>query len=415
MENTIFVQLGVALGLGLLVGLQREWTPSKVAGIRSFALITVFGTICGWLAQDAGGWVIVAGIIALVALIAEVHALKVRHQDTGYGMTTELAALVMFAVGVALALKPMVPAIAIGGLVAVLLQWKETMHGVIKRLGEKEMRAITRMVLIALVILPILPNKAYDPYEVLNPFEIWLMVVLIVGISLGGYIAQKFLGNRVGSILSGVLGGIVSSTATTVSYARRTKKIPELANLAAVVILIATAIQFIRVMFEVALVAPEQMAAVFPPIIAVMLLVAAMGVGFFFLRGKAESEIPDQEDPSDLKAAIIFGLLYCFVLFAVAIARERFGEQGLYVVSAISGLTDMDAITLSTSRMMNRGEIEAAVGWRMILIGALANLVFKWIAIGFLGHRRLFLRMGLAVLIYTVISAIILVTGIPMP
>ncbi len=389
MELTPLHNLAIALGLGLLVGLQREWAAKDVAGIRTFPLITVLGALSAMLADEYGGWVIAADLAGLAAILIMGNIARFSRGHIDPGVTTEVSALVMYAVGAVLVEGHTAPAIAVGGCVAVLLHWKAPMHRLVSRIGEKDLRAIIKMVLIALVILPVLPNKAYGPYEVINPFKIWLMVVLIVGISLGAYVAYKMLGARVGTVLGGLLGGLISSTATTVGYARRSRHKPDSAPLAAVVIVIASTVVFGRVMVEIALVAPAILTSIVPPL-AVMMVYMGIIAGIALWRVQTPGEAPvEQEEPADLIAAIIFGLLYGVVLFGVAVAKDHFGESGLYVVSALSGLTDMDAITLSTAQMVKSGNIESSTGWRLILTGSLANLVFKGMAVATLGHPRL--------------------------
>ena len=407
MDPVIFQQLGISLGLGLLVGLQREWADSCVAGIRTFALITLMGTVCALLAKGFGGWVLGAGLLGVATLMVTQNLIRARGGQADAGQTTEVAALVMFGVGAAVALDLTPAAVMVGGAVALLLHWKKPLHHFVKRIGETEIRAIFRLVLIALVVLPILPNRAYGPYQVLNPFKTWLMVVLICGISLGGYMAFKLLGAKAGTVLGGVLGGLISSTATAVSYARRSRQAPACSPVAALVVMIASTIVFARVAFEVAVVAPGMLGSVLPQLGVLMGIMALVSLVLYLWRSGDPGEIPAGEDPSDLKAAIVFGLLYAVVLFAVAAARQHFGNRGLYVVAALSGLTDMDAITLSTAQMINAGRLEVDTGWRMIVLGGLSNLVFKGLAIAALGHRRLLGRIAIAFGI-TVVGGIIL-------
>jgi uncharacterized membrane protein (DUF4010 family) len=397
-------KIAIALGLGLLVGFQREWTAPHVAGIRTFGLITVLGAVTGIFIEAAGGWLIGAGLLAVATMIIVGNVLRLRESEVEDepGLTTEVAALVMYMVGVALAIDRIVLGIIVGGGTAVLLHWKRPLHNFVERIGEADIRAIIQLVLIALVILPILPNKNYGPYGVLNPFEIWTMVVLIVGISLAGYIAYKFLGARSGTLVAGVLGGLISSTATTVSYSRRSERSPSIASLAALVIMIASTVVFGRVLLEVAAVAPTVLRQITPPLAVMMGIMALISIGLFLFREKEDHPTKLDEDPSELRAAIIFGLLYAGVLFAVAAVKEHFGNEALYVVAALSGLTDMDAITLSTAQMIKRERLDVDAGWRMILIGFLSNLGFKLAAIGILGSRGLLIRVAGAFALATV-------------
>jgi uncharacterized membrane protein (DUF4010 family) len=263
------------------------------------------------------------------------------------------------------------------------------------RFSEPDVRAIFNLVLIALVILPVMLNRSYGPYGVLNPFEIWLIVVLIVGISLGGYIAYKFFGARAGTLLGGILGGMISSTATTVSYARRTRHAPEAVGLAAFVITVASTIVFGRVIFEIAVVAPELLSKVAPPLVVIMLVMGVLALATYWTRGGEAEQVPLDKDPAQLTAAVLFGLMYAVILFAVAAGRQWLDDRGLYLVAVISGLTDVDAITLSTAQMIKRGELEVDTGWRMILLGSLSNLVFKGAAVAVLGHRQLLRRVSI--------------------
>ena len=396
MDWTVYLELGIATGLGLLVGLQREWMQKEAAGIRTMTLITVLGTLVGTIGSVApafGPWLAVAGMIAVAALMLVENVGRLRRGESHTGPTTEVAALIMFAVGVLLALHQIGPAVCIGGGVAVLLQWKKPMHDFVGRIGEDDMRDIIRLALIALVVLPMLPNESYGPYDVLNPFNIWLMVALIIGISIAGYVAFKLLGTRVGTVLGGVLGGVISSTATTVSYSRRTRGAPETAAIVTLVIMLASTVVFLRIAFEVLLVAPSIAGALLPPLAATALPMVAICLVLYLRRSELEMEISVEKDPSALKAAFLFGALYALVLLALAAVKEHFGQTGTYVVAALSGLTDVDAITLSTARLVQTGRIEVGDGWRMIQLAALSNLAFKGLLVALLGHRSLLRRI----------------------
>jgi uncharacterized membrane protein (DUF4010 family) len=396
MESALYEKLAIATGLGLLVGFQREWTAPHVAGVRTVTLITVLGAVAGLLSGEAGAWLIAAGLLSVAMMLVVGAATSYRKVDEEPGLTTVVAALVMYLVGTAVALDHTIVGVVVAGGTAVLLQWKRRLHGVVDRLGEDDVRSIIQLVLLAMVILPVLPNENYGPYGVLNPFEIWMIVVLIVGISVGGYIGYRFFGGKAGTLLSGVLGGLVSSTAITVSYARITRTNPKLANLSALVIMIASTIVFCRVLVEIAVVSPGILPDVILPILALMGLMALMSGVLFFFRDDQTWQVPLEGNRSQLKAAIVFGLLYAAVLFAVAAAKDYLGNEALYLVAALSGLTDMDAITLSTAQMVKSGNLEIDTGWRMIVTGALSNLVFKAAAVGLLGSPKLFLRVAIA-------------------
>ena len=286
-------------------------------------------------------------------------------------------------------------AVVLGAVVAVLLQAKGPLHGLVRSLGPGDIRAIYQFVLVALVILPILPDRGFGPFGVLNPFRIWLMVVLIVGISIVSYVAFRLLGRKGGTLAAGVLGGMISSTATTVSYARQARERPGIVPSAGVVVVLASVVMFVRVLVEVALVAGEYLGDVLLPLSIVpgVLLLSTLwpaGKG----KGGEEGVMEDPDPPSELRTAILFGLLYSVVLVGVAFARSNLGTGGLYAVAALSGLTDVDAITLSTAQLMRSGEITPGTGWRLILLGSLANLVFKGGAVMLLAPIGLGKRVG---------------------
>ena len=386
----ILLRLGIALGLGLIVGLQRERMGSPLAGFRTFPLITLFGALTGLLALEHGGWILAAAIIAVAGLMV-VGGLTAKQENPG--VTTEMAMGVMFLIGAYLMSGKIGVGVILGGVVAILLHLKPQMHSVARRLEDPDLQAIMQFVLITLVILPILPNKTYGPFEVLNPFKIWLMVVLIVGISLGGYITYKFFGERAGTLAGGILGGLISSTATTVSYARRTKSVPAAANTAALVVMVASTIVFVRVLILMGASAPNLLRAAVFPIGVILGVMGAISLAAWLRSSKEASEMPAQRNPSELKAALLFAALYALILLGVAAAKKYWGESGLYVVAVISGLTDMDAITLSVSDLVRTGGVEPSTGWRLVVVAALANLFFKAGIVAMLGNRQLLWRV----------------------
>jgi len=280
-----FSSIGIALGLGLLVGLQREQVATQLAGVRTFAPITVLGTICGLLATSFGGWVIASGFLALTGALMMGHVPELKGEKAELGVTTEVAALAMFGVGAYLVVGYREVAIAIGGGIAVLLHFKGQLHGIAARLGE-DSKSIMQFALISMVILPILPNRTYGPFNVINPRQIWLMVVLVVGIGLGGYIVYKFFGAKAGLLLAGVLGGIISSTATTVSYSKRAAKQELAENAAARVILLASAVSCALVLIEIGVVAPGFLRTALAPVSIVIVTLVVLSLPFWFLDNR---------------------------------------------------------------------------------------------------------------------------------
>lgn len=395
MEPELVRDLMVAVGLGLLIGMQREWAEKSVAGIRTFALIALAGALCGLLSRDLNfAWLLAAGLLAVAWVLWIGNQARSAATANGSGVTTEVAALVVFLIGAAVMVGHAIVAVVTAGVVALLLHAKGRLHAFVDRLGEGDFRAIARLILIGMVILPLLPDENYGPYDVLNPFRIWLMVVLIVGISLAAYVARLLMGAGLGVILAGVLGGLISSTATTVSYARRARAGGDEAAGSSIVLMVASTIVFARVLFEIALVAPSILASVAPPLAAMMALMAVICLAASYRARSAFRASSEEQPPSDLTAAVVFGVLYAGVLIGVSAVRENFGDAAMYLVAALSGLTDMDAITLSSAQLMKSGAIETAIGWRLILVGAMANLLFKLAVIALIAGRSLAGRMA---------------------
>ncbi len=388
-----FAQLGIALALGVLVGLQRERTEARLAGIRTFPLVTLCGCVSALLAQIFGGWILAAGFLALGGLVLMGMRVELRQKPVDPGLTTEAALLLMFSIGAYTIVGSRMVAIALGGTVAVLLQFKGQLHGWAEKLGDNDLKAIMKFVMIALVILPALPDRSFGPYTAFNPRQIWWMVVLIVGISLAGYIFYKFLSKGAGTILAGVLGGLISSTATAVSYARRARETPETSPVAAIVIVVASAIVYARLVFIIAVVSPQFLKSAAPPLLAMLLVCGALVLLAWYRQRPDRIETALQENPAELKAALLFGLMYAVVLLIVEASQKRFGNQGLYIIAGLSGLTDVDAITLSTVGLVGRGEVDPTTGWKVILLASMSNLLFKGVAVGVLGPRRLLMRV----------------------
>ena len=391
-NNDILQILATAFGLGLLVGLQREKAESALAGIRTFPLISLMGAMTGLVAQHFGGWILASGFITLaIVILSAKFALFKSNQDLG--ITTEVAALLMYIVGAYLTFGDATIAIVVGALTAVLLQMKDVLHDFVRKMGERDILAIMRFVAIALVILPILPNQNYGPFHVLNPYDIWRMVVLIVAISLMGYAAYKVFKDKAGTLLAGILGGLISSTATTVSYARNTKTLPETSSLAALAIMLASTVSVIRVTLAFMVVSPSATSVIAPPLLTLFAIMVVICVVLYFSRSGETHTMPEPDNPAELTSAIVFGLLYGGIIFAVAAAKEMFGQQSLYLIAMISGLTDVDAITLSTGRLVEGQRLEAHTGWQLVMIAIMANLVFKWAAVAVLGNKALLKKL----------------------
>ncbi len=400
MDYSDLTTLVIAFGLGLLVGLQRQRHEDEMAGVRTFTLIAILGVLSGFLSRDfENPYLLPLMGISLTALLVVANIIKLRKlSDADIGQTTEVAALLMFAIGAYLVMGNQVIGVIVGGLLAILLYGKDHLHDFIENLKDKDLAAIMTFAGISLIILPILPNKTYGPMEVLNPYNIWLMVVLIVGISVVGYFIYKYLGKKTGIISNGILGGLISSTATTVSYARKTADVKNINKISAFIITTASAIALVRVIIEVSVVVPEKLTQLILPLAIEFCIMAIICTVLFYLINKdnTDDEMPEPENPAQFKSALIFGLLYGLILLAVAFTKKEFGNEALYAVAIISGLTDVDAITLSLSQLMKGDSLATTTGWRLILLATLSNLLFKGIMAAVLGSKGLAKWIGIS-------------------
>ncbi|WP_339701965.1 DUF4010 domain-containing protein [uncultured Marixanthomonas sp.] len=405
------ITLGIAFGLGMLVGLQRETTDNKMAGVRTFTLIAVLGVVSGFLTREYDNPFIIPVMgIALTTLLVVANIIKLKKiEEPNIGQTTEVAALLIFAIGAYLVMGSQVIGVIIGGVLAILLYVKEHLHGLIDKLKEKDLAAIMTFAGISLVILPILPDETFGPLDVLNPKNIWLMVTLIVGISVLGYFIYKWLGQKVGMISNGILGGIISSTATTVSYAKKAKNGASGGKLSAFVIFLAVTVSLVRVIIEIGVIIPGKLPEIILPFVVLFLFMIGLSIGVFYMinQDRSNEKMPEPKNPAQFKSALIFGVLYGIILLMVAFTEKEFGNSGLYIVSIIGGLANKDAITLSLSQLI-KGGVEVSMGWRLIMTAVLSNLFFKIIIASILGNRQLLKWLGVAIILSISVGLLII-------
>src|SRR5687767_12077242 len=254
MTTTPYIDLAIALGIGLLIGLQKERVESPVAGLRTFALVSVFGAVSALIAGGAAPWMVIAGLLTVTTFTVMGNVISMRGGSIDPGQTTEVALGLTFLLGALGVIGPREAAIVLGATTAILLHLRDELKGLVASLSDQDVRAIMQFVVVSLIVLPVLPDATYGPYGVLNPREIWWMVVLIVGLNLVGYGAFRLLGEKVGTALAGILGGVVSSTATTVTYARIAKEDEEATPIALVIVWIASGVVFLRVLVEIAVI-----------------------------------------------------------------------------------------------------------------------------------------------------------------
>ncbi len=392
----VFQTFGISLLLGLLVGMQRELQDTRIAGFRTFAIVTLFGTLCAYIAQISSPLIIGFGFLGVIAIIVVGNVIKMKAGTSEFGMTTEISLLLMYAVGAYLTTEYWIVGAAVAGSTAILLQIKPQLKGALAKMEDKDIKAIMQFVLITFIILPILPNQTFGPFEVFNPQRTWLLVVLITGISLGGYLIYKFMGERAGTALGGMLGGIISSTATTVSYSRITANAPSSAFHAGVVIIIASAMVYPRIAIEIMVMAPDYFYDLIWPI-AVMFAVS-VGVSLYAYRQVKRNPhaMPEQKNPSELTTALSFGAVYVTILFVISAATEYLGSEALFAVAAVSGLADMDAITLSVSQKVQSEAIESSLGWKLILTALVSNTLIKYAIIRFVGGSEIAAKVRFA-------------------
>jgi uncharacterized membrane protein (DUF4010 family) len=399
-EIEIFQRLGIALAIGLLVGIERGWAKrelaegARVAGIRTFGLVSVLGAIWALLDHEIVLGVAYAGFAALL-VTAYWFNTRERHD---LSITTAVAALITFALG-ALTMQGYVSAAAGTAVVtAILLGLKPTLHHWLERLQAEELSAALKLLLISVVILPVLPNRGFGPSEILNPFLIWWMVVLIAGISFAGYFAIKIVGPGIGVMLTAVFGGLVSSTAVTLNFARQARDEPDRQPLLSAGIVTSSTTMFVRMLLLLGVIQPSLLVFIGPPLGAM----AAVGYGFAYVlwRGSSKTIEPAQvylQNPVELRVALAFGVMLAVVMFLAKGAQDLLGEQGVYVLAALSGITDVDAATISMAQLAPT-QLDLSVASMAIAIAAMVNTATKGILAAVIGRGAVALRTGTAFL-----------------
>lgn len=388
------LELLAALAIGLLIGIERGWSGRKedegkrVAGIRTFSLIGLLGGVVALLSQEVSTWLIIAGFLSVSALVIAAHILDVKKNED-VGTTTAFSMMLTFALAAWAAYGNQVPAMAVTVIAIFLLGHKPGLHSWLSKVTPEDFFSGVKLLIISVVLLPLLPDKGFGPWEALNPYWTWWMVVLISGLSFLGYIVIQMAGERMGMIVTAVAGGLVSSTAVTLSLARfaREKKTTIIFSGG---VLIASSIMFFRVMIEVFVVHADLMRHLWLPLI-IMLLGLLCSLVWIWRRDEKHAQGQEQKielkNPLQLGMALQFGLLLAVILVLSEAMKEWFGNQGVYILSVVSGLMDVDAITLSLSRSSHSGlEAEAAVTG--IVLACAANTLFKGLLFAFIAGFR---------------------------
>ena len=367
-----------ALGIGLLVGMERERRPDSAAGLRTFALVSMLGCLCALLGEKTGGpWILAAGLIVIsVAMVASNFSSRQEEQYRGF--TSEAAIIVTYGLGAAVWFGYATLAVMLAITTTILLYFKAELRDISERMTTRDINSILQFAVLSLVILPILPNHDFGPYNAINPRQVWWMVVLISGLALAGYMALRIIGARHGAAVLGIFGGLASSTATTMMFSRHARDHGDLVRMSGTVILIANVMVMIRLGLVAAVVAPTLIAPVTTVFACGILPGVAMALYSWKVLSAADDlPMPEITNPTELKIAISFGALYALVLLASAWLQDIAGSKGLYIVALASGLTDADASVLSTLRLFNLETIPGSAAVTAVTLALMANLLFK--------------------------------------
>jgi uncharacterized membrane protein (DUF4010 family) len=401
-----FLRLGAALLIGFLIGFERGWRKrddpegSRPAGLRTFALIGLVGGIAGLLGEAVGALVIAAGFIAVAGLAVATYFASVR-ADGRIGATTEFATLVAYSLGALAGHGQIVLALAAALVTVALLDTKAPLHGLLQRIRHDELRSAIKLLLVSAVLLPILPDQGYGPSGIFNPHKLWWIVVLVAGLSLAGHFAQRFAGPSAGPILTGLLGGLVSSTVLTVSAARLSARAGESAAPQAASVAAAQAMMGARIVVVAGVLNPPLVLALLAPfgaaaaasILAAYALARRAGA-----RRRSGSEGDANHDaakaPDDLGPAIVFAAVLSAVMLAAYYARVWLGASGLYATAALTGLVDVDAITVTAATLT---DLPAGAIVGAILIAAAVNTLVKVGIAAAMGTRAFAGRVAIVV------------------
>lgn len=378
----LFQGLAIASAGGLLVGLERGWHQrareegERIAGIRTFALIGLFGGICGFLGSELGGMVLAAGILATAGFLALGYwrCVQVHHR---IGLTTIVAGLVVFGSGAAAVRGYPAVAAAVVVVTTLLLSLKPALHRWLELIEARELQTAIQFLLIAVVVLPLLPNVGYGPSSAFNPYQVGWAVVLISGLSFAGYIAVKLAGPERGILLVGLFGGLASSTATTMTLARMAKGDALLSKVLAAGIAFACSVMLARVMILLAIVYAPLLLSMWVPL-GLMGLTTA-GAGWWLWRSNATPVALSEElrNPAEFGPAMIVGALLAGTLLLAGILKDRLGSLGIFALAGVSGLADADAITISLGKLSADQTLSEGTAGVAILIAAGANVIMK--------------------------------------
>ncbi len=376
----------VALSIGGLLGLEREFVQQRegdmeFAGIRTFSLIALLGALVAYMEPALGVGPILVVLLGLVLFSVAGYIGALWRTQEVPGITTEVAALIAYFLGVAVMQGELQVAAAVGVVTALLLALKSELHSFIRRMTPEDIRLTLQFALVAAVVLPLLPNRTVDPWGMINPFQIWMMVVLISGVGFAGYVMMKWLGPGRGTRWTGAIGGLVSSTAVTLSMAARSRSAPQFSLYYAQGVMLAASLMLPRILLLTFVIEPSLTPWLLVPM-GLMLVVSLFWVWWYERRsqgwqGQAEEGVVQVENPLAISTAIKFGLAFALVKIVLEVLEGWLGASGVYIASVVAGLTDVDPITLSVAQLARSHVLEPPVAVTAITLAAVTNTLAK--------------------------------------
>ena len=384
LQMNLYYRFGIALAIGILVGLEREYAygdPNRdlFAGVRTFAIMAMVGAVAAMIADElVSPWAFISIVLVLGTLITVAYFVIAWRNDVG--MTTEVSALVTILAGALCYWGYLHLAVVIAVVTTVLLSIKLEMQMFVSRITREDVHATLKFIFISIILLPMLPNQPLGPppLDVLNPYKIWLMVVFISGISFLGYLLLKIAGPRRGIGLTGFLGGLVSSTAVTASFSQRSQTQPNLAKSFALAITVSWTMMFLRVLIEVAVLNFALLLVLWIPIVVSAGVGLVYSIYLYFSQRTDEEAGVDFSNPFKLGLSVKFGLVYAAILLISRATQIYLGETGIYLSSILAGLGDVDAITLSMAELSGAaGGVDQGTATRAIVLAVMANTVAK--------------------------------------
>ena len=399
-EFELLTRLGVALAIGLLVGLERGWRGreeedfKRTAGIRTFALVGLLGGVSGIVAKATDPIVLGFIFFAFTAAFAAYSWMEAR-AEKNYSVTAVVAAMLTFVLGAYAIYGPLTVAVACAVAMTVLLALREPLHRWLKSIEWTEIRAVLILLAMSFLLLPVLPNRIVDPWGVINPAEIWLLAIMIAAISFVGYVAVKVLGERLGVAMAALAGGLASSTATTVTLARLARNHPGSARVLSGGILLASSVMLGRVLVVVGVLNRSLLFALLAPLAAAALVFVCCAA--WMLRGKGERAQPKLtiSNPLELGMAFKLAALIALILILAEFVTRTLGDAGILALAAASGLADVDALTISMARLSG-GQVTPALAAQAILIAVAVNTATKTFLSGALGGASVATRVAFA-------------------